>query len=194
MAAIPFEVRDQAEELYIADGMTQEQVGQALGVSIEAIKQWSVKYGWKEKRTEYQDSIGQIKRDTTLLRKRLVAKALESLDPRDVYSFARIEAMAQSAEGKAQSGEPAAWAEDVEPRKIATPQQAVDALQEVIESKINVMLSQPGAISLNNVKDLKKALELVDEMRAKLTEGKEARTDKTLSADEIAELRNQLGL
>jgi len=193
MAAIPFEVRDQAEEMYIADGMTQEQVGQALGVSIEAIKQWSVKYGWKEKRAEYQDSIGQIKRDTTLLRKKLVAKALESLDPRDVYSFARIEAIAgkgtESGVGGLGSG-----VGDVEPRRIETPEDAVNALQEVIEGKINLMLSQPGAISLNNVKDLKNALELVDEMRAKLTEGKEARIDKTLSADEIAELRNQLGL
>jgi len=164
MSAIPFEIRDQAEEMYIADGLTLEQVGQELGVSVQALKQWSVKYEWKEKRIEYQESIGQIKRDTQLLRRRLVAKALESLDPRDVYSFARIEAITVRGQGSGVGDQPA-LSEEVEARKITTPKEAVDALQEVIEAKINLMLSQPGAISLNNVKDLKKALELVDELK-----------------------------
>jgi transposase len=192
VAAIPFEIRDQAEEMYIADGLTLEQISQELGVSVQAIKQWSVKYGWKEKRIEYQESIGQIKRDTQLLRKRLVAKALESLDPRDVYSFARIEAIAGKEQG-AGSREEGAWSgEEGAGRKIETAAEAVEALQEVIQTKINVMLSQPGAISLSNVKELKQAMELVEEMRAKAAP--EESKAKSLTAEAIREIREQLGL
>lgn len=189
MAAIPFEIRDQAEEMYIADGLTLDQVAKALNVSIQALKQWSVKYEWKNKRAEYRDSIGQIKRGTALLRKRLIAKALQSLDPRDVYSFARIEGLAQS---KGAPELPEMPGVEVEARKITSPQEAVCALQEVIETKLNSMLSQPGAISLANVKDLKKALELIDELKERYQTDEPDTGRKQLADETIRKIKEDI--
>ncbi len=189
MPAISFEIRDRAEEMYIADGLTLDQVAKALDISIQALKQWSAKYEWKNKRLEYRDSIGQIKRDTALLRKRLVSKALQSLDPRDVYSFARIEALTQS---KGPPGLPEAPGMEIEARKITTPQEAVEALQEVIETKLNAMLSQPGAISLGNVKDLKKALELVDDMKQRYQTDEPETERKQLNEETIRKIKEDI--
>ena len=191
MTNYSFEIRDRAEEMYIADGLTLDQVARALNISIQAIKQWSAKYEWKEKRAEYRDSIGQIKRDTALLRKRLIAKALQSLDPRDVYSFARIEGLAQS-KGTTDLL-PQGGTDPIEGREIKTPEEAVEALQEVVETKLNAMLSQPGSISLSSVKDLKKALELIDDMKERYQEEKpETERKKQLGAETIRVIKEEI--
>jgi len=50
--------------------------------------------------------------------------------------------------------------ESHEKRIIKTPEDAVDALGDVVESKINGMLTKPGAISLSGIKEMKQSLEL----------------------------------
>lgn len=181
--AIDFETRDWAGELYIVDGLTLEQVAKDAGASIQTIKQWSVKYEWGAKRDEYREAIGGIKRNTAILRKKLIAKALSSLDPQDVYAVSRLEAMAkgQKTEDRGQGSEV---------RKIETPEDAVAALQEAIEIRINGMLTRPDAISLKGIKEMKEALKLVEQMKAKQAKGDQG--DKVLDAAAIKEIREQL--
>lgn len=88
---ISWEIRERAEELYIVDGLTYEQVADATGVSVSQLKNWGVDGQWREKREEYRKALGEIKRNTVLLRKRLIAQALSSLDPQHVYAAARVE-------------------------------------------------------------------------------------------------------
>ena len=88
------EIREQAEELFVLDGMTLEQVAREVDVPERTVSNWSAEDGWVEKRMEYRKSISAIKRNTVTLRKNLIAKALQSLDPQDIYAATRLEAMA----------------------------------------------------------------------------------------------------
>ena len=85
-----FELYERAEELYIVDGLTLEQVSKMTGASTSVIEKWSAENGWKEARREYRRAIGDIKRKTVLLKKRLVDKALDTLDPQIIYALSRV--------------------------------------------------------------------------------------------------------
>jgi hypothetical protein len=95
----------------------------------------------------------------------LISKALKSLDPQDVYAISSLE----STVAKVQQAAGADMPTDVsaEKRIIKTPQDAVDALGDVVEGKINGMLTKPGTISLAGIKEMKQALELIEKMKDK---------------------------
>ena len=52
---------------------------------------------------------------------------------------------------------------------IKTTADAVVALENVVKKKLNAMLSHKGAVSLKGVKEMEKALVLIEKMRAKYT-------------------------
>lgn len=191
---ISWEIRERAEELYIVDGKTFEEVAALTGVSITQLKRWgsgnaeSEIPSWAERKREYRTAFASIRRDTVLLRKRLISKALKSLDPQDVYAISSIEnTVAKAQHAGADTSEPLV---SKEKRIIKTPEDAVDALGDVVESKINAMLTKPGAISLIGIKEMKQSLELIDKMKTKYkpeTKEKEPATeeDKKRLIDEV---------
>lgn len=192
---ISWEIREQAEELYIVDGKTFEEVSALTEVSISQLKRWGAGNqdekipSWTERKREYRTSFANIKRDTVLLRKRLISKALKSLDPQDVYAISSLESTVAKVKLTADTTD-MAIAGLKEKRTIKTPQDAVDALSDVIESKINGMLTKPGAINLSAIKEMKQALELIEKMKTKYkpeTETIESATeeDKKRLIDEV---------
>lgn len=90
---IDWEIRVYAEELYVVRGLTYNQVAEATGVSISQLKNWGGAGSWRQKREEYRSAQGEIKRNTVLLRKNMIAKALNSLDPQDVSAVSQLEAV-----------------------------------------------------------------------------------------------------
>lgn len=195
---ISWEIREQAEELYIVDGKTFDEVAEITGVSITQLKRWGAGFpdsdhkslSWMDRKKEYRTAFANIKRDTVLLRKRLISKALKSLDPQDVYAISSLEstvAKVQKADDSQGSG---VSDQGLGNRIIKTPEDAVDALGDVVESKINSMLTKPGAISLTGIKEMKQALELIENMKTKYKpeiEVKETATeeDKKRLIDEV---------
>lgn len=93
--SIPFELREQAENLFIVEGLTLGQVAAETGISVQSLKRWSADEGWPVRRAEYREAVGEIRRGLVLLRKRLIGKALETLDPKDISAVAKIEASAR---------------------------------------------------------------------------------------------------
>lgn len=97
---ISWEIREQAEELYIVDGKTFEEVSEITGVSITQLKRWGAGdqneniSSWTERKREYRTAFVNIRRDTVLLRKKMTQRALKSLDPQDLYAVVKLETMA----------------------------------------------------------------------------------------------------
>jgi len=198
---ISWEIREQAEELYIVDGKTFDEVAEITGVSVSQLKRWGAGRdggqrsdvggqegeetevgdqegpevgdqrsdigtpSWTERKREYRAAFANIKRDTVLLRKRLISKALKSLDPQDVYAISSLESTVVKVQQAA--GTDIVATRLKEKRIIKTPQDAVDALGDVVESKINGMLTKPGAINLSAIKEMKQSLELIEKMKTK---------------------------
>lgn len=95
------ETKEQARDLYIIEGMTLEQVAREIELPETTIKRWGAEDGWADKRREYRQSIGEIKRKRVLLRKALIDKALQTLDPQDIYAASRLEATSRKDEPRA---------------------------------------------------------------------------------------------
>ena len=188
--SISFEFRERAEELYIIQGMTLDDVALRTGISIQSLKKWSAAEGWPDKRREYREAFQSIRRNTVLLRKRLIEKALKSLNnmddlgSQDMHGFRSVLA---AAERHATDEMPISAAEAE--RKIETPQDAIDALEEAVGRKLNVMLGQPGAVSLSGIKDVKKAMEIIDDMKVRYRTEEKKKT--LLTEDKIREIREQ---
>ena len=90
--AYPEETRELAEEIYIYDGKTLEQVADKTQIPMPTLKQWSSDGSWFQKKKEYQAAALEIKHNTIQLQRRLTEKALETLDPQAVYALARFRA------------------------------------------------------------------------------------------------------
>ena len=106
MKEISWEIRERAEELYIVDGLTLEQVARETGISIQSLRKWSAEEGWRDKKREYRQALSEIKRKTVLLRKKLIEKAFDSLEPQDIYAAVRLENVAVKHTPKKEDTEP----------------------------------------------------------------------------------------
>ncbi|MCG8643233.1 MAG: hypothetical protein MI862_26140 [Desulfobacterales bacterium] len=159
-----YDTRIDARDLYVIEGNTYEQVSRNIGVSVPQLKRWGKEEDWKTARKEYREELASIRRNTVKLRSSLLKTALDSQDPQSVYAFAAIE-KAVAAGKKSADPEPAFKPEKL--KDINTPQDAVDALQEVVQLKLNKMLAQPDILELKQIKDLKQTIELIDQMKVK---------------------------
>ena len=184
-----YEIREAAEAMYVTDGMTYDQVSAATGVSVAQLKRWGSDEDWTGKKKEYRDALSSIKRDTVRLRAKLLKTALDSGDPQSVYAFAAIE---KAVAGK-KSDDPAPAFAPEKLKDINTPEDAIEALQEVVNLKLNKMLAQPDILQLSQVKDLKQTMELIDQMKVKYAPEVE-KEDKTLDAQSIKNIREMLKL
>lgn len=101
-----FEIRDEAEELYIEQGLTHEEVTEKTGVPVPTIKIWSTKGGWKERRKEYLEAKRTLRQNMARLRQNMVEKAAGNLDPQSIYAVARLEKLALQREKKPEGQAP----------------------------------------------------------------------------------------
>lgn len=183
------EIKDAAEALYIVDGLTYAQTAEQIGVSEATVKKWGADEGWFGRRREYRRAQMEIKRDTVALRAGLIKKAMESLDPQDVYAVARLERAASAATIRASLEGP-----ETPPRitaEINTPADAVAAIREAIEIKVNGMLTRPDQIDLKALKNLKDAMALWEQMETKYNPADKA-ADAGISAETIERIRKEI--
>jgi len=94
--AYPEETREIAEELYIYEGLTLEQVSDRTQISMPTLKQWSSDRAWFQRKKEYQVASLEIKEKSMKLEQALLNDAIATLDPQKIYALSRL----KSARGK----------------------------------------------------------------------------------------------
>jgi len=188
-----WEVRERTKELYVVDGLTFDQVAEATGVSVSQLKRWSAEQkewearqsegtdtpsegkDWPEARKEFRLALGSIRRDSVLLRGKLIANALVSGGEFKKVLAAGIWEKTQ-AHKDLQVGSPAKPAPEISASApevsgdmpvIKTAQDAIAALEGVVVKRINLMATRPELLSFNAIKDLQKTLGLIGELQAK---------------------------
>jgi hypothetical protein len=77
-------------------------------------------------------------------------------------------------------------------RVIKTPQEAVLALQDAIERKLNILLAQPDSVSLKSVNELKKSMDMLDQMKAKSVPKDESDKRKGISKPTVDDMKARL--
>lgn len=187
-----FDTRQQAEELYILEGMTLDQVASRVDIPARTVEEWSRVDGWVDKRKEYRRALGEIKRNTVLYRLNLLKEAMTTLHPQHAFAVSAMEKLAaeRRAEGEEQRVKSAEQKGEADMREISTPQEAVSALQEAIQRRLNTLLTEPGTVTLKSIKELKDCLSMVDQLKTKYTVEKQEK--QLLDAAEIKALREQI--
>lgn len=186
---ISWEIREAAYDAYVTDGLTYDQVAKMSGVSVSQLKRWGQDDGWADARKEYRQALQSIKRDTVKLRANLLKKAMDSKDAQDVYAFAALERI----ETSRKTGTVAQAAPMEKIRDIKTPADAVEALDEVVELKLNRLLSSPHELKLSEITELKKSMELIEGMRKKYTPEADGKP-KAITAQRLKEIKEAVGL
>ena len=90
---IDWEIRDRAEESYVVEGLTFEQVAGATGVSISQLKNWAAAEDWRKQREEYRAARKGSRENLMALRTKLAKEALSNPDPQNIYAFVRLETL-----------------------------------------------------------------------------------------------------
>ena len=158
------EARERAEMLCVVEGMTPEQAAAAVGVSVERAGEWSRVGELPERRREHCGALREIRRNMTLLRKRLLEKALDGLDPRFVNAFTRMEALAV----RSRSAGPVPELTVEEMHRVAAPGEAGSLFQEALERKLALLLRRPEGLSPASLKEIRRILELMESLHARL--------------------------
>lgn len=183
-----------AEDLYVVDGFTLEAIAARLapdGPSVTSLSNWKQEGEWDRRRSEWAAAQAGIKRDSLLLRMKLIANALEAGKPQAVYAFCTLEAtLARINDRGSQAGTPVPLGDTV--RQIKTPQEAVTVLNEVVELKLNAMLTQPELLTLPGIKDVKQCLELIDNLKAKYHPDEASGVTPGLSDEAAEQIRSQI--
>ena len=77
--------------------------------------------------------------------------------------------------------------------QIATQADAVAALREAVRNKVGMALSDPEKINAATVQDVKRCLELLGELEARLPKETEETRNKALSPENAQAIREILG-
>jgi hypothetical protein len=182
-------IRDRAREFYVVEGLTFDEVAEATGVNASTLKRWSAEEGWRRRKANVQANLNDIQQLTIRLRKRLLEKALKSLegdeaiiDPQKIFAVSALEgATAKLVKDSVENPEP------LIEREIKTPADAVMALQEAVKRQVNRFLTEPGAINLKGIKEMKGALEMIDDLEKRWTKEEKGQTKSRGLSDEAAE-------
>ena len=157
-----------AEELYILDGLTFDQVAERTGVSVSQLKRWSADSNpsWPERRKEYRDAQVSVRRGVMLAKAKLIASVIESEDPQKAYAFGALVSSGKQIEAEARE-------RVATPATAAAPQagwtgplpestDVVEALRVAVQARVATLTQQPGALTLGAVKEMMAALELLE--------------------------------
>ena len=162
---------EQAEELYIIDGLTFDQVAERTGVSVSQLKRWSADSTptWPERRREYRTAQVSVRRGVMLAKARLIESVIESEDPQKAYAFGALVSSGKQIEAEARE-RAAAQAVDQALQPIgdlvAEVTDPIEALREAVRLRVAGLVQAPGTLTLAAVKELLQAMEMLERRAA----------------------------
>lgn len=186
------ECRDKARKLYVADGMTFEQISEALDINTSTLWRWAQSESWRQQREHLRADLDDIRTNTIRLRKKLIRKVMDSLDggevdPQKIFAVSSLEGTT----AKLIKEDAASDMKMDDIREIKTAGEAVSALMEAVQGHINRMLNVPGSVSLAAIRDMKSALAMIEDLK-KVYGADEAAQSKGLSDEAAAEIRRKI--
>jgi len=155
----------EAQELYCVARLTFEQVAEETGISVSTLKRWSAIYEWRAKREKLAQAEADLKADTILARSVMLKKLIKSQDAQTGFAVSALESLAMKQAEHARAQQLMEATRQSKLRPIRTQEEAVSALEEAVELKLNALLQSPHDLDFKAVHDVRKAMQLVAEMK-----------------------------
>jgi transposase-like protein len=170
------EIVERCEQLYCVDGQTFEAVATLTGVAAGTLKRWSAQYGWQEKKEQIRQAFSGIRTNTIILRAKLIENCMNTLNAQDAFAVSAMESLAQRATQAAKSTGAQAPQLPENLREIRSDEDAIAALEEALEIKVNRMLADPGQLNFSAMRDLKQVMDLVRDLKTKRSQAGETKS------------------
>lgn len=154
-----------AQELYCVARLTFDQVAEETGVAASTLKRWSATYEWRDKREKLAQAEADLQADTIMARSVMLKKLIENKDAQTSFAVASLESLAMKQAEAARAQKLMSAARENELHPIRTQQDAVAALEKAVELKLNRLLQSPEELDFRTVQDVRKAMELVKELK-----------------------------
>lgn len=194
-----WEVREFAEELYIIDGRTYEQVAETTGVSISQLKRWGMDSvpSWSDRRREYRQAQTSVRRGVMLAKAKLIESVIDSEDPQKAYAFSALVSSSKAINEEARERTQLAQGNTEQVAVTQIPDgQEVDVmagLSQAMNAKISSMLAQPGALTATAIKELQQAMTLLETLKGRIAEqDQDGGKSRGTSAQTIDQLRSAI--
>jgi hypothetical protein len=169
-------------------------------ITRQSLYEWMEKYDWQGRATRLEadqalmvDATSDDSILTPLLRQKtryesyFDSLAIGAVDNQAVYGYnailKTILEIREKMEDRKREGEVEEGGAGV---IIKTPADAIIALENAVNNKLNAMLAHKGTVSLKNVKDMQKALLLIDKMRTKYVKETKDKSKRSGLTDKAA--------
>jgi transposase-like protein len=192
----PPETVYRAQELYCVDRMSFAQVAKAVGVAESSLKRWSVTFDWQAKRNEIAQAEADIRADFILGRSKMLKTLIKSTDAQVGFAVASLETLAMRQAEAIRQGKLLDAASGAKPqRPIRTREDAILAVREAIERRLQQLVGMPDLVDLRSLQDVQRCLGLLETLERSVAPGLESEAaSKVLPADVTQALREALGL
>ena len=192
----PTDMLWRAQELYCVDRLSYAAVAEATGVSATTLKAWGQKYAWARRREEIAQAESEIRVNIIKGRQKALEQLLAAEGAKEAapmaFAVSSLESLALKRQELAAAGKIPSTAGPAR-RKITSRAEAVAALKDAVERKLEAALSDPDKITSATVQDVKRCLDLVNDLEAGLPKEKEDVRSKALSPENAKAIREILG-
>lgn len=186
-----------AQELYVIDRLSFAKVSEKTGVTATTLKNWSKKFGWRQKREEIAQIEAESKMDLYRSRQKAIKMLLESGDGKEcsqmAFAVSSLENLAiKQQELQLQQN---VFLNNAQPKKakITDKNDAYKQLGQAVENRLQYVLQNPQAINLKNIQEVLNMLKLMEQVSPKEEEPK-AKQNQGMSKELAENIRKALNL
>lgn len=183
-----------AQELYVIERLSFVKVAERTGVTPTTLKNWSKKYGWRQKREEIAQIEAESKMDLYRSRQKAIKMLLESGDGKEcsqmAFAVTSLENLALKQQ-EAQAGQNLAY--EKSKKQVNSKEDAYKQLSMAVQGRLSFVLENPQAINAKNIQDVLNMLELMEKV-APQDDKTAPKTNQGMSKELAENIRKALNL
>lgn len=185
-----------AQELYVIERLTFAKVAQLTGVTATTLKNWSKKFGWRQKREEIAEIEAENKMDLYRSRKKAIQMLLESENGKEcsqmAFAVTSLENLVLKQQEMQLERQLHAKQENTAKIKPGNKEEALKQLAAAVQGRLLYVLENPQAINSKNIQDILNMLKLMEQVETPQKE--ETKPNQGMSKELAENIKKALNL
>lgn len=181
-----------AQELYVIERLSFAKVAEHTGVTATTLKNWSKKFGWRQKREEIAQIEAENKMNLYRSRKKAIQMLLESENGKECSQMAFAVSSLENLVLKQQEQQLNQQIQTKRHNKPADKDEAIKQLAAAVQGRLLYVLENPQAINSKNIQDILNMLKLMEQVE--LPQKETAVQNQGISKDLAENIRKALNL
>lgn len=185
-----------AQELYVIERLSFAKVAQLTGVTATTLKNWSKKFGWRQKREEIAEIEAENKMDLYRSRKKAIQMLLESENGKEcsqmAFAVTSLENLVLKQQEMQLERQLHAKQENTAKIKPDNKEEALKQLAAAVQGRLLYVLENPQAINSKNIQDILNMLKLMEQVETPQKE--ETKPNQGMSKELAENIKKALNL